>query len=314
MIRSTAKRALALTTVAVATLLAAAISTAATPPTALVADAAMKGDLAAVRRLLSAGERVNVAQGDGMTALHWAADRGDSAMAALLLKSKADVRATTRIGRYTPLLIASRNGNAPVAKALLAAGSDVNASSEAGASPLHLAAASGNPDIITALVDRGANVNAREPVWGQTPLIFAASNDRADAIRVLLKHGADANVHTSLVNLTEEGTREQAAARKRNEVLVSFEPEKHRDTAKVAAAVQAVDTGAAGARAGRGGRVAAPQPKGPFTPAQIQAAIDSGRAVLTAPIAAKGGTFTEQVDTINGGVAGYVSSVGGVGG
>ena len=341
---------------------ATAMLGAATPPSAAIADAAMKGDITAVRKLIAAGERVSTPQGDGMTALHWAADRGDSAMTMLLLAAHADVRATTRIGHYTPLLIACRTGSAPVVKALLGAKSDVNATTENGASPLHLAAAGGNPAIVTALIERGANVNAREPVWGQTPLIFAASYDRADAIRVLLERGADPGIHTNITNLTEDGAREQAAARKRNAVLVSFEPEKHRDTAKVAPAADSMGAAAAaadragrqpramrgmasasagsdstaarangaagdstalagrgaggggggGGRGGRGGPPA-PQPKGPFTAAQIQMAIDSGRAVLAAPVAARG-AFTEQVDTINGGVAGYVGSVGGVGG
>ena len=42
-----------------------------------VADAAMRGDVAAVATLLQQGADVNAAQGDGMTALHWAAERGD---------------------------------------------------------------------------------------------------------------------------------------------------------------------------------------------------------------------------------------------
>src|SRR5690348_17087301 len=42
---------------------------------ARVADAAMTGDAALVRTLLKGGEDVNAAQGDGMTALHWAARR-----------------------------------------------------------------------------------------------------------------------------------------------------------------------------------------------------------------------------------------------
>ena len=39
---------------------------------------------------------VNAPQGDGMTALHWAADRGDSTMAAELLRAKASVNTLDR--------------------------------------------------------------------------------------------------------------------------------------------------------------------------------------------------------------------------
>ena len=48
----------------------------AAPTGSPVADAAMKGDLAAVKALLKEGADVNAARGDGMSALHWAAERG----------------------------------------------------------------------------------------------------------------------------------------------------------------------------------------------------------------------------------------------
>jgi ankyrin repeat protein len=279
----------------------------------------MKGDLATVRALIARGANVNVAQGDGMTALHWAAERGDSAIAVALLRAKANVRAKTRVGDYTPLHIAAKTGSAPVVRALLKAGSDANALTTSGATPLHFAAASGNPAAVQALLDRKVDVNAREKEWGQTPLVFAAAFGRAEAIRVLMKGGADASIHTSAVNLTEEAAAEQAATRKRNAVLVSFEPEKHRDTAKTPTAPMATPVGSvsttdsAPGRGARAARPAAPEPKGPFTPAQIQQAIDSGRVVLNTP-ASNRGPVTEVVDTINGGVAGYAQSVGGVGG
>ena len=72
--------------------LAAATSFTAAPIAAPIADAAMKGDVAAVRALIAQGEKVSAAQGDGMTALHWAAERGDSAMADILLRARADLR------------------------------------------------------------------------------------------------------------------------------------------------------------------------------------------------------------------------------
>src|SRR5262245_64316930 len=75
-----------------------------------VADAAMQGDRAAVRALLTSGEDVNAAQGDGMTALHWAARKGDAELVTMLLAAGANVRATTRLGGYTPLLMAAELG------------------------------------------------------------------------------------------------------------------------------------------------------------------------------------------------------------
>src|SRR5918996_2102639 len=95
--------------------------------TAPVADAAMKGDREAVRTLLKQGADVNQPQGDGMTALHWAATGGHADLVETLLYAGANVRATTRLGAYTPLHLASQNGHAAIVGALVKAGADVNA-------------------------------------------------------------------------------------------------------------------------------------------------------------------------------------------
>jgi ankyrin repeat protein len=50
----------------------------AAPSTSAVADAAMHGDRDGVRALLKQGADVGAPHGDGMTALHWAAERGDA--------------------------------------------------------------------------------------------------------------------------------------------------------------------------------------------------------------------------------------------
>ena len=325
----------------------------------VVADAAERGDVAAVKKAIANGDDVNAAQGDGMTALHWAADRGDTAMTTALLNAHASLKARTLVGGYTPLQVASKAGNGHVVVALVKAGSDVNATSLTGATALHMAAASGDPTAIDALLDAGANANAKEPEWNQTPLIFAAEYNRPLAIKALIKHSADLNAHTKVVNLTEETAAEQAATKKRNEVLLSYMPQARRDSviAEAAAAAAAgggrggagggggglddagggggaapaggrrgaqqqqtsLDSavaqqggGAAAAAAGGGRRGGGPKPRGPFTPAQIQAAIDSGRAVLAAGPA--GAKMTEEVDSLNGGVAGFVGNVGGLGG
>src|SRR4249920_1145541 len=89
-------------------------------------DAAMRGDKAAVSALIKQGVDVGAAQGDGMTALHWAAERGDAELAEMLLFAGANVSAVTRIGLYTPLHLAAKSGSAGVTKALVKAGADVN--------------------------------------------------------------------------------------------------------------------------------------------------------------------------------------------
>src|SRR6516162_848030 len=89
-----------------------------------VADAAMHGDKGTVRDLLKQAVDVNAAQGDGMTALHWAALNGDAELAQMLLYAGASVKATTRLGGYTPLFMASKAGNSAVIDVLLNAGAD----------------------------------------------------------------------------------------------------------------------------------------------------------------------------------------------
>ena len=56
----------------------------------------MAGNRDAVRTLLKQAADVNAAQGDGMTALHWAAMKDDADLVQTLLFAGANVRATTR--------------------------------------------------------------------------------------------------------------------------------------------------------------------------------------------------------------------------
>ena len=174
-----------------------------------VAEAAMKRDREAVRALLKNGEDVNAAQGDGMTALHWAARNGDLELTQMLLYAGANVKAATRLGGYTPLLMAADQGHSTVIAALIAGGADVKAANALGTTPLMLAAASGNPQAVAILVENGAEIEAREKTFGQTPLMFAASNNRVEAVKALIKAGADLKATSKVNNVGNLSGQEQ---------------------------------------------------------------------------------------------------------
>src|SRR5215831_3767844 len=155
-----------------------------------VADAAMKGDKAAVRTLIQQKADVNAPQADGATALHWAAYRGDKELVDLLIKAGANARAANHEGA-TPLWLASINGDSAMIAALIGAGADPNEHLPLGRTPLMAAARTGNVDAIKTLIDLGANVNAKETYRGTTPLMWAADEAHAPAVQLLIQRGAD---------------------------------------------------------------------------------------------------------------------------
>lgn len=206
-----------------AVLLCSGVAQAATR--APLADAAERMDRSAVRALVRQHAGVNLAQADGMTALHWAVYHDDRETAALLLRAGAHVAAANRYG-ITPLSLACTNGNGAIVEMLLDAGADPNAALPGGETPLMTAARTGSADvvkallargaqvdgkdnrrgqtalmwaaaeghaaIVTSLIDAGADIHARVPS-GLTPLLFAVREGRLDVVRVLLKAGADVN-------------------------------------------------------------------------------------------------------------------------
>ncbi len=186
-----------------------------------VADAAMRDDAARVRALIAEGGDVNAAQGDGMTALHWAAFNRNAPLARLLLEAGAGVGAGTRIGHYTPLHLAARSGAGEIAELLLGAGADPERPIlvGGGAKPLHFAAEAGDARTIAALLRAGADVDATEAAWGQTPLVFAASKGRTGAVRQLLEAGADPSIHTRVMDVKARAVADRVERSERNRRL-----------------------------------------------------------------------------------------------
>ncbi|MBK8058134.1 MAG: ankyrin repeat domain-containing protein [Gemmatimonadetes bacterium] len=73
----------------------------------------MRRDSLRVRALIREGADVNAAQGDGMTALHWAAMHGDASQARMLISAGARLDAVTRNGSYAPLHLARPRAGGP---------------------------------------------------------------------------------------------------------------------------------------------------------------------------------------------------------
>ncbi len=258
---------------------------AATPSPSAVADAAMKGDRDAVRGLLKQGADVGAAQGDGMTALHWAAERGDAETAQMLIYAGANVAAVTRIGQYTPLHLASRGGSAPLVAALLTAGASASAkTTTSGVTPLHLAAAAGSGEAATLLLEHGADANARESEWGQTPLMFAASQNRVAAIKALLAHGADPKVTTKAIDVAHETQMDRAASALQKKILEASVPKGQQATpSQVQTAIEA------SRELFRSGKVPPPEKRDPNAPPEATAANGFNPEEINPPVAAKGG-------------------------
>src|SRR5262245_14282946 len=155
-----------------------------------VADAAMKGDKAALRTLIQQKADVNATQVDGATALHWAVYHLDGETVDTLIKAGAKVDVKNREG-ITPLHLASEYGDAKVIDKLIKAGADPKQKGPAGETMLMLAARNGNPEAITVLVTAGADVNAREPLRGTTALMWAVEQRHPEAVSALLDGKAD---------------------------------------------------------------------------------------------------------------------------
>lgn len=181
--------------------------------------AARAGSVEAVKALIARGASVNAREKrDHQTALMWAASQSHPRVVEELIAAGADVNARSDIyrkvvsremgrgtdaaavmtmeqGGYTPLLFASRNGDARSARLLLAAGADVNVTTPDGASALAIAAHSGQTAVAMLLLENGADPNAARA--GYAPLHLAVLRADEVLLNALLARGADPNARVT---------------------------------------------------------------------------------------------------------------------
>jgi uncharacterized protein len=119
-------------------------------------------------------------------------------------------------GGLTALVFAAREGDLESSKLLVAAGADVNQTTEYGWTPLLTSTNNRHYELAAWLIENGANVNLANK-GGWTPLYLATDNrnieggdfpvpkpdmDHLDLIRILLDHGADPNLRSKDNTLT----------------------------------------------------------------------------------------------------------------
>ena len=110
-----------------------------------------------IETLLDAGIEVNFRDGEGNTALMWAADEGFIDVVRLLLRRGADVNISGGEGS-SPLLIAARMNYLEIVRVLLQAGADVTAQTSASYiwSALFIARRNGNKPLENLFIMCGA--------------------------------------------------------------------------------------------------------------------------------------------------------------
>ena len=106
----------------------------------------------AMKALLAAGADVAAKNGNGQTALHWAAIKAPAAVVKTLLEAKADPNAADG-GKFTPLHNACFRNELGCVEALLVHGADPNAKRHDGKTPLELCDR-GNRKVIEAFLQK----------------------------------------------------------------------------------------------------------------------------------------------------------------
>jgi ankyrin repeat protein len=191
-----------------------------------IVDAAERGDLDEVQRLVEQNRMLLNAESDSMSSpLVAAANMGRLEVVRYLLDEGADIDLwTVRYG--TALEAACFSGRLAVAALLLANGADT-APDHHGWTRLMVASRRGHTDMVELLLAHGGgqHIDYQPPNFGSTALHYACISGRAGMVRLLLGAGADPHVEnhcgdTPLSRAIRQGHAECIAMLQVSSVLV----------------------------------------------------------------------------------------------
>ncbi len=157
-------------------------------------DAASRGDVVALRRLLGAGADVNGRDAQGRNAVLAATQGGHVEAARLLITRGADVNAQDAI-RDSAFLLAGASGHTEIVRLALAAGADLKITNRYGGTALIPACHHGHVETVRVLLGSAIDVNHVNNL-GWTALLEAVilgdgAARHTEIVRLLLAHGAN---------------------------------------------------------------------------------------------------------------------------
>ena len=134
----------------------------------------------------------DAADEDGMTALHFAAQNGNTDVVRYLLENGADIKAQDIKLERAAIHFAAENGSLECVKFLTEHGADLLDRDIYGATALHYAAAKNHLDVIKYLVSKKMDYTAKD-ARGWTAMHYAACGGSTEVIRYLLAKGLNIN-------------------------------------------------------------------------------------------------------------------------
>ncbi|CAI8050983.1 Putative ankyrin repeat protein MM_0045, partial [Geodia barretti] len=150
-----------------------------------------RGDSATTEALLKAGANLHLNDKDGDSALTLAAWCGHTNFVVKLVKAGADLDLQNKNGDTAVIMAVKRHEPATL-RELVRAGSDLNLQNQEGLTPLMIAARSGRTDITNILLEgKHINLDIQEKRTGRSALHFSAEERDSATTEALLKAGAN---------------------------------------------------------------------------------------------------------------------------
>lgn len=185
-------------------------------------EATAAGDIEAMRWFLGQGTRPDLRDPQGVTPLMVAAFIGDAEGTRLLVAAGADVNARARDGRTVLAFAAGPPGSAAVVRLLLESGARADPPAGAPTTPLIEASRHGDAESVQILLEAGANLHARA-ADGRTALHVAGEKGtRAEAAaiaEILWRAGADPSAESLSGETARQALEERGLAETIRETL-----------------------------------------------------------------------------------------------